>query len=180
MILLVLPIDEQDQVMFVDAYKRCSNQLYKYAISFLKSEDKAEDAVQEAFMRLHKSLNSLRSREPKAIKYFLLTTTKRICLDMLKHPVEVDFDTALEDVSFGDDLIDVVLTKQILLNILRTLNEDDQKLLILRSLHDMTFGDIATIMGISEKYASVKFGRLRTRLGRLYMEQMNGQKHAIS
>ena len=180
MILLVLPADEQDQALFINAYNRYSRQVFKYAISILKSESKAEDAVQEAFMRFHKSLNRLRSREPRAIKSFLLTTTKRICIDMLKHPIELDFDTALEDVTFGDDLIDVIDTKQMLLDILRTLNEDDQRLLILRCLYDMTFGDIATIMGISEKYAAVKFGRLKTRLGTLYMEQMNEQKHAIS
>lgn len=67
---------------FIDTYLPLGDALYRTAFYFLESRSDAEDAVQDLYLRLWNSRDTLGSvRNPKA---YCLTLMKNICIDRIR------------------------------------------------------------------------------------------------
>lgn len=68
---------------FEDIYKQYSKPMFFYALSFLTSEEEAEDTVQEIFIHLWKE-GAFRKIHAEALKTYLFRSVKNTCLNRLK------------------------------------------------------------------------------------------------
>ena len=92
---------------FHSEYIALADTLYRVAFYMLESEDEAEDAVQELYLKLWEGRGQLDEvRQPKAYSIRML---KNLCLDRIRRVKHLTFVERLPETEFGraqDDEID--------------------------------------------------------------------------
>jgi RNA polymerase sigma-70 factor (ECF subfamily) len=130
--------------------------LWRIAYRMLGSQDEAEDAVQDAYLRWHRA-DTRSVRSPQA---WLVTTVTRLCIDRLRQLraereaytgpwlpeplVEYTAAAADEPVELASDL------SVALLAVLERLAPEERAAFLLREVFDTGYDDIAVILGKSE------------------------------
>ena len=92
---LALIDDEQDLIRFEEAYAEYKMLLHYIARGILRDEHRAEDAVQETFVRIAKNFHKVGVIKATSTKNFFILITRRVCLNMLER--EEKISTATED-----------------------------------------------------------------------------------
>jgi RNA polymerase sigma factor (sigma-70 family) len=135
-----------DERAFETIFKRHHAPLLSYARHMLASQDEAEDALQQAFIKAHRAL--LGGTEPRELRPWLYAIVRNCCLSAIaarRDTVELDERTAnlaglSEVVHEREDL------RELLADIGR-LPEDQRSALLLAELDDLSQQSIATIVG---------------------------------
>jgi RNA polymerase sigma-70 factor (ECF subfamily) len=134
------------------------------AYRMLGSVADAEDAVQDAFLRLHAAA------EVTSPEGFLVRTTTRRCIDQLRAhrrrktyigpwvPEPVDTTSGTHDGALLESL------SQGFLLMLERLSPNERAAFILRSVFDYEYAEIADVLGKSEVYVRQIFSRAKARL----------------
>jgi RNA polymerase sigma-70 factor (ECF subfamily) len=135
----------------------------------LGSRTEADDAVQEAWLRLSQSDTTI----VRNLEGWLTTVVARICLDALRsrnarrEEVGREAEPTAVSQTAGDPEDDVLLADSIgsaLLVVLDTLAPIERVAFVLHDLFDLPFGEIARIVGRSEPAARQLTSRARRRL----------------
>ncbi len=149
----------------------------------------AEDAVQEAFLRVIRSRKKFRTSRPFSSWFY--TILRNVCTDMIRrrlHHKKCRTNYVMNQQAFGSTCISYTSSpwKDIdASDILAGLSKDDRMVLTLRIVHEMPFVDVAAAMGISteaaKKRAQRALRRLRKsgRMRRLYKDS-TGEEEEIS
>jgi RNA polymerase sigma factor (sigma-70 family) len=152
-----------------DRFEENREHLRAVAYRILGSAPEAEDAVQEAWIRLSRS-------DADAIENlggWLTTVVGRICLDMLRlrrgHPEQPvgDHSPALTDVDVPDPELEAVQADSVglaLLVVLETLTPAERLAFVLHDMFAVPFEDIAPIVGKSPAAARQLASRARRRV----------------
>lgn len=152
-----------------DNFQETRHRLLAIAYRMLGSEDEAEDAVQEAWIRLTRS----ESKAIENINGWLTTVVTRVCLDMLRSrksrredPID---DTVYEIPSegSGNPEEDVLLADSVgpaLLVLLDLLTPTERIAFVLHDLFDLSFEDIAPIINRSGMATRQLASRARRRI----------------
>ncbi len=135
-----------DERAFEAIFKRHHAPLLAYARHMLASQDEAEDALQQAFIKAHRAL--LGGTVPRELRPWLFAIVRNCCLSAIAarhHTVGLDERTAnfvglSEVVHEREDL------RELLADIGR-LPEDQRSALLLAELDDLSHQSIATIVG---------------------------------
>lgn len=136
--------------------------------------------MEEAFIRALNNLDKIMElNEPRRVA-FLLCTLERIAYDT-KHKnsriLQVELDSN-ELLMAGDDPIwEQISAKEsvrIIKEILSELPQDEQDILIYKSLYRWSNQEIADVMGISANYVSVRLSRVRKKVMNKYLESEDG------
>src|SRR3984957_10923519 len=138
------------------------------AYHMLGSPSEADDAVQEAWLRLSRSDSS----RIENLGGWLTTVVARVCLDMLQsrreEPVGIQLPESALDGSGGiDPEREALLADSIgpaLLVILHTLTPAERLAFVLHDIFAVPFGDIAAIVGRSPTAARQLASRARRRV----------------
>ena len=154
-----------------DSFEPYRRRLLGLAYRMLGSMADAEDAVQEAYLRWH-SADRDRVSEPRA---FLMTTTTRICLDMLTSArarreeyvgswlPEPIFETATlapdRQTELAEDL------SYALLLMLDQLSPLERAAFLLHDVFDFSFAEVATALERNEEACRKLASRARTNIG---------------
>ena len=127
----------------------------------------ADDAAQEAFVRLIRSRDSYDPAKPFSVWFF--TILRNVCLGMIRRQrleVETMQAMASQSISATELPTDPADTERLL----ATLPRIEREALTLRVAHDLSFADIGAALGISEaaakKRAQRAIGRLRDRMNK--------------
>ena len=145
-------------------------QLHAVAYRMLGSRSEAEDAVQEAWLRLSRSNRD----EIDNLGGWLTTVTARVCLDMLRsrksrheEPIESHMPQiiSLEDVSATQQETEIADSVGLaLLVVLQTLAPAERVAFVLHDMFDLSFDEIAPIVGRSSTAARQLASRARRRV----------------
>ncbi|KEQ26925.1 sigma-70 family RNA polymerase sigma factor [Paenibacillus tyrfis] len=160
-----------EQVGLANTFEAHRNHLQAVAFRLLGSLSEAEDAVQEAWLRLSRA-------DGKGIENmggWLTTVVSRICLDMLrsrKSRREESIETHLPDTfTSQENIIDpeqeVILADSVgiaLLVVLGNLNPAERITFVLHDVFAMPFTEIAPIVGKSESATRQLASRARRRI----------------
>jgi len=84
---------------FRGIYERYASIVHARCRAILKSEDDAWDAVQEVFIKLHKSLSEIRNRE--SLYSWLMSASTNWCISALRRRKMEEFDEALHSSESG-------------------------------------------------------------------------------
>lgn len=154
-----------------ERFEQNRSRLRSVAFRMLGSQEEAEDAVQEAWLRLSRSGHD----EVANLEGWLTTVTARICLDMLRsRKARREESLDAEEVapiaaSAGgvDPEREAVLADSIglgLLVVLQTLPPAERVAFVLHDMFDMPFDEIAPIVGRSPEAARQLASRARRRV----------------
>lgn len=150
-------------------FDEARSHLVAVAHRMLGSHGEAEDAVQEAWIRLNRS-------EPEAIDNpggWLTTVVARICLDRLRSRKlrnEISLDNSIDEIAHegaGNPEADYALADSIgpvLLVVLDLLSPDERIAFVLHDVFDLSFKDVAAIIDCSEESARQLASRARRRV----------------
>ena len=151
---LALIDEEWDLIRFEEAYYEYKGLLHYIAKKILQDEHRAEDAVQEAFLRIAKNFHKVGNIKTTSTKNFFILITRRVCLNLLER--EEKFSTATEEEislfensytpgSLPDSFAgEAELTRQIL-----SLPESMRSVLYLQAVYGFNAKETANLLGIS-------------------------------
>jgi len=168
--------DEQ----FEEMVARQARFLFQVAFGLLRNRQDAEDAVQEAFLKLYRGEAWLRIENEKG---FLARTVWRVALDHLPKPAERMTDVAeMQLAATGEggaspeqNVVDED-ERALLRRLIDGLPEELRQPLVLSSVEEMTSREVAEAMGIPEGTVRTRVMRARTELRRRFLTMKEGQR----
>ena len=184
---LVAAVRRGDDRAFEQLYSRYRTRIWSYVGGILRDADRAEDVSQEVFISV---LRRLRDTErPIAFKPWIYQIARNACIDELRRARrthEVPFDEEGESGSESDDLFSItpgpdaaVENKQQLEDLrgaFRGVSELHHRILVLRELEGLSYGEIGTRLGMSRPVVESTLFRARRRLAEEYAELMSGRR----
>lgn len=152
-------------------YNKTNRILFGYAMSILKDQGLAEDAVQESFLRLSINLDKIDSPESKRTLNYMITIVKNLCYTIYdKRTGNSDFQLKENDTDVEadtDSVEDIVIHKEDyiwLKEALTTLNDTLREPLILHYFNEMKDNEIADLLGISRANVGVRIFRAKKKI----------------
>jgi len=159
----------QDAEDTVDDFTEHREHLRAVAIRMLGSQSDADDAVQEAWLRM----NRAEVGDVHNLRGWLTTVVARICLDVLRarrthdeEPLDA-LEQEVADTRVVDPEQEALLADSVgaaLLVVLQTLSPPERLALVLHDMFDVPFSDIGPIVGRSPNAAAQLASRARRRV----------------
>lgn len=159
---------EQDRQKFTRLYEACEKKVYAVALQVLKNPTQAEDAAQQAWLRLLQKWALVSSLSWEKAGGYAITAAKNAALDMLRAqshtvPLPEDWDApARQD---GQD------DYQYLVSLVRELPEGCRRVLELKLVEELSNREIAKRLRIRESTVSSRVMRGRAMLQRRLREE---------
>jgi RNA polymerase sigma-70 factor (ECF subfamily) len=165
---------------FEEMVARQSRFMFQVALGLLRNRQDAEDAVQEAFLKLYRGEAWLRMETEKG---FLARTVWRVALDHLPRMAERTTDVAeMQLPATGEagaspeqNAVDED-ERTILRKLIDGLPEELRQPLVLSSVEEMTSREVAEVMGIPEGTVRTRVMRARTELRRRFVAMKEVQR----
>lgn len=159
---LVLIEDEEDKIRFEDAYDQYCDLMYVRAYDILKDSHRAEDAVQEAFLRIAKNFHKVREVTSTETKNFFVLITERVAINMIQR--EEQFEILSEENLYkletlvSNDVGTSRLESKVIMAILE-LPTNYRNVLYLQSVYGYSLKETAKLLGISVDAAKQRSSR---------------------
>ena len=172
---------------FEQLFARYRTRIWTYSSRILGDADRAEDVTQEVFISV---LRRLRDTErPIAFKPWVYQIAKNACIDELRRTrrtQEVSFDLESDAEDGSESLFptapgsDVAIeSKQRLEDLqgaFRGVSDLHRRMLVLRELEGLSYGEIGTRLGMSRPVVESTLFRARRRLAEEYEELISGRR----
>ena len=161
---------QRNPAEFAALYDRYFRQIYHYLYSRVGSAAEAEELTAQTFLAALEALPRYRQRGHFAA--WLFTIARNKARDFYRHGVSPTPLNENHPDKADDPLSQVIQTDQVeqLANLIRKLDADEQDLLRLRYVADLSFAEIGVCLGRKEDTVKKTFYRLLARLQR-QMEQ---------
>lgn len=164
---LVLEGDTNAFAVLVDRYK---DFVFTLCLKTLQNREEAEEAAQDTFVKIYKSLNQFKSESKFSTWIYKITYNN--CLDRLKKQKRNRPVVAINEFTENEvtSLMNVLNTieenerKQMIKTCLDLLNAEENFLLTLYYFNENSLKEIAVIMGINENNVKIKLYRSRKKL----------------
>ncbi|MFT5104280.1 MAG: RNA polymerase sigma factor (sigma-70 family) [Candidatus Latescibacterota bacterium] len=163
-----------NQEEFIATIIPIKDKIYRLAKRILVSNDEAEDAVQEVFLKLWKGKQ--RIKEYKNPEAFAMTMTKNYCLDRLKSKQASNLKIVHSNYQNSDNLQKQIEANDgvaLVFKIMETLPEQQRIILQLRDVEQFEFKEIAKILDNNETAIRVSLSRARKTVREQLIKQYN-------
>jgi RNA polymerase sigma-70 factor (ECF subfamily) len=165
---------------FEEMVARQARFMFQVAFGLLRNKQDAEDAVQEAFLKLYRGEAWLRMENEKG---FLARTVWRVALDYLPRVAERTSDVAeMQLTATGEagaspeqNVVDED-ERALLRRLINRLPEELRQPLVLSSVEEMTSREVAEAMGIPEGTVRTRVMRARMELRRRFQAMREGKR----
>ncbi|HEY3934972.1 MAG TPA: RNA polymerase sigma factor [Gemmatimonadales bacterium] len=153
--LLVVRCQAGDELAFARLLETFGPRTLRYLRGIL--DDDADDVQQEVWLSVYRSIATL--ADPGAFRTWLFSTTRRRAIDHRRRLTRdhAIFDEIAIDVAAGPDAFEPAFTDAELDAVLAALPDSQREVVLLRYRDDMTYSEIAVIVGCP-------VGTVRTRL----------------
>lgn len=146
-------------------YLPLAGTLYRIAYYMLESESEAEDAVQEVYLKLWESKDSLdKVQLPKA---YCIRILKNLCLDRIRKSRLLSFSASLPEKEFlpgTEDTIDAKTRLDKVMRAVKALPERQRQVLVLRTVEGLSYEEIAGRIGVSNLTCRVLLSQARSKI----------------
>ncbi|MDO8574276.1 MAG: sigma-70 family RNA polymerase sigma factor [bacterium] len=153
--------DQENQ--FLKAYDAYSESIYRHCFFRVWRKGRAEELLQETFLRLWTYL--IKGNKVENIRALLYKIANNLIIDESRKKKEESLDQILENPerlepksNDHQDIEKNILIQEVLGQI-QVLEDEDRNLLIMRFIDDLDPRDIAEILNISANNVSVKINR---------------------
>ena len=171
--------DEEAFAAIVYRYQRL---MLSIGYAYLKDYEAAQDMAQEAFTLAYQRLGDL--RDPSQLRSWLGSVCRNRCLDVLRsEKARLDAERQEKPVPEGSwlartagsaDLVEEVAFRERrgrLIAALEQLPDEFRQVLMLRGIRDLSYAEIARIVGVNEGLVKVRIFRARRMLMDLMKEE---------
>ncbi|MGE7985513.1 RNA polymerase sigma factor [Lysinibacillus fusiformis] len=160
-------IVEQVQTGDIQAYTeliRCFQKpIYTYCYYLLGSKEEAEDASQDIFIKGLENISNFSYMV--SFSAWLYKIAHHHCIDLIKKKNKgYKFWAGFKKVYENQTHIQESRYDNIIHELLEELNVDEKRILLLRSIEEYSFDEIASIMGLKTTTVRKKYERLRKKL----------------
>lgn len=172
MLLCIMAIQDSDDRTTVEGlYSEYGGTMLYIAKSILKDQYRAEDAVEQAFVKIIENLQKFSLENCKKTRALVVIIVRNICYNMIKDekkenavPLE-----EYENISEGaeDAPLDFAITKEnyaFLISCISRLKDSYQDILSMKLFYGYADDEIAKLLGITPNNVSVRYHRARKAL----------------
>ena len=161
----VIAAQGRDPVALTRLYERYVRPVYRYLFSQIGDTAAAEDLTSQTFLSALEALPRYRHRGRFAAWLFVIARRKALDYFRRRRP-QVDLDTLPLRADGADPASQVIQSQhwQDLSQRIAALSDEEQDLLRLRYVADLSFAEIGAILGKSEQAAKKSLYRLVSRL----------------
>lgn len=156
---------------FIYTYMPLSDGLYRVAYYILESSDDAEDAVQDLYVKLWKSVGTLDTvYNPKA---YCTTLLKNICLDRLRRASKTQHGDVPDSIPSSSDIHGTISAKEDLsrtVEAIARLPEKQRTVLKMKVMEDLSYEEIEQRTGMNYLTLRVLLSQARKRIKTTYYE----------
>lgn len=155
----------ESQSKFEKIYYAYRKQMHYIAKQIVKTDDLAEDAVQEAFLNIAKRIDHINDENEKMVKSYVLTVTRHAAIEIQQGEARnqctvIDFEISAEDATtpMEDDYL-VSETAFEMKSAIKKLPEIYQDVLLMKLVHEMDYAEIANVMHQQQATVRQHFSR---------------------
>jgi len=165
---LVRDFQSGDGLAFVTLYNRYKHSIYVYCSKMLLDNEAAEDCVQEVFLRVYERREQL--KHPERFSFWLFAIARNQCLSVYrssKHEAaeEIDFDLISSPSGEAPDrLVERQESVDLLNKSLAQLRFEYREVLLLREFQNLSYREIAEVLGDTESAVKSRIFKARQRL----------------
>jgi RNA polymerase sigma-70 factor (ECF subfamily) len=156
---------------FIKAYEANVDALYRYAHFNIKDKEVAKDIVQSTFTKTWNYIAM--GGEIKNIKAFFYKTLKNLIIDHYRLKKAVSLDNLAEDEFFDPPApVDVSIEEHseamLAFMLLDLIPAEHKEIIVMRSVQELSFKEIAHVTGETENTVAVRFHRAMRKVRDLY------------
>ena len=174
----ILNGDASAFAVLVDRYK---DLVYTLTLRMMKHREEAEEAAQDTFIKVYKSLNKFKG--DSKFSTWIYRVAYNTCLDRLKKNKRQQYTVAINEytehqVKTLDNALDQIEAKereQAIQDCLALLPSEDSFLLTLYYFEELSLDEIAKIVGLKPNNVKVKLFRSRKKLATILKEKLDNE-----
>lgn len=156
---------------FEKLVRRHNQRLYRAARAILRSDDEAEDIVQQAWLEVYRNLGQFRGEAA------FTTWATRIAVNAAinharKRPVIAEVTDTMASHQTPDDDVERAELGQLLERCLERLPQGNREVMVLRDVLELDTAETAQMLGLSEEAVRVRLHRARAALAAELTERM--------
>lgn len=175
---LVAVVCDSDQERYTDLVKRYESKLLRYAMRFTQDEDRAQDAVQNAFIKAFINLKGFDQKKKFSSWIYRIVHNETIN-EIKKHKKEIPLETSgaenkeIEEEHL-DDKIDKAAEAKLLREVLNDIPLTYKSVLVLFYFEDKSYEDISDILRMPTGTVGTRINRGKKLLRELYEKKHRG------
>ena len=171
--------NEEQRNEFAKFYERYKARFFNIALKILNNPENAEDAVQEAFLRIADNPEVFLSLSDLKRVHYMYVTVKNICLNFHKKRKPLNDEELTEDKisQYDEDIIEnsllALISRDEIIDFITTLPEAQRSVLILSYSSEMPANEIAKTLGISLSAVYKRLYKARKAVKKFILERSN-------
>lgn len=181
---LARKVQKGDRRAFESLLARYERPIFSFIAHFFRDRGVCEDLTQETFLRAYRFISSYRPKEK--LSTWLFAIAKNLCIDELRRlqkGATVDIDTVdpddlVSDGVVGGNPIHAAIAAQeaeILARVITKMPEKYRSCIILFYFNELSYEDIAKVMGISLSNTKILLFRGKKMMRKLYMREFGAE-----
>jgi RNA polymerase sigma-70 factor (ECF subfamily) len=165
---LIRDFQNGDDLAFVALYNRYKRSVHIFCMKMLMNDEAARDCVQEVFLRVYEHRGQL--LQPERFTAWLFTIARNQCLSYYrstKHEVsgEIDFESLSSSPETApDNLLERAEITNLLNSCISQLKMEYREVLLLREYLNLSYKEIAEVLGDTESAVKSRIFKARQRL----------------
>lgn len=160
----------RDILVFTRLFNKYKKQVYNYAVKMVSDRMAAEDIVQNVFLKLYENLESIRIKE--SINFWIFRTARNEIYTWYRRQksykrVFDPADTEEIQIDSGIDVpaeIEIKELSAIIAKEVHSLPEVYKEIFVLKEYADLSYREIAGVMGITEDLVKSRLFKIRKKL----------------
>ena len=160
---------EEEKEQFIELINANRLKMYKTAISILKNEDDANDAIQDALYSAYKNYENLKDK--KLFVTWLIRILINKCYDIInknKKVVYIDDDSTIENTYGKSDTYDVENSLDWVLN---KIDKDLKEIVVMYYYDELSVTEIADILEIPNGTVKSRLSRARSQISEIMKKE---------
>ncbi len=163
--------EKKTEEFFLKGYNDYSDAIFRHISFRVFDRDRAKDILQDTFSRTWEYLS--KGRQIDNLRAFLYRVANNLIIDESKKETHASLEDIVEA---GGQFENIVKTEEALsisleyketVGLLKRLDEDYRKVVVMRYIEELSVKEIAQILGVSENLVSVRLNRAFNKLRNL-------------
>ena len=165
--------DSSQHDKFEEIYHKYRWLMFSTAKEILKSKELAEEATQEAFIKITKNIHKIKDACDYKTKNLVVIITRNMCFDVLDKEKRHMGLVSIDDVEIKNtvEYFDLeTLELQSVVDVIGMLSDEYRDIIQLKYYYDFNEKEIADMLGISHAAARKRLERAKAKLSKLLRE----------
>ncbi len=161
------------ETVFLEAYDQLADAIFRHCYFRVSDRERAKDLTHESFARAWQFLSD--GQEVQNMKAYLYHIANNLIIDHYRKKKDISLDGLQSDgfdPGFDDreHLVNFIAGKEAL-QVVEHLDQTYREVVIMRYIDDLSVGEIARVVGVSENVVSVRLHRALKKLRGLFPQQ---------